>query len=92
MKKNNYATERTSSDLGEAQRNLKITRKDPVQTGGAKHDERIRHLSRRLEDNICWDKEESSGGVAVWPEPRPPPGATTQRGLILSGEAKTKLT
>lgn len=44
MKKNNYATERTSSDLAEAQRNLKITRKDPVQTGGAKHYEKIRHL------------------------------------------------
>lgn len=92
MKKNNYATERTSSDLAEAQRNLKITRKDPVQTGGAEHYERIRHLSRRLEDNICWGKEESSGGVAAWPEPRPYPGATTQWGLILSREAKTKLT
>lgn len=32
------------------------------------------------------------GGVAAWPEPRPYPGATTQRGLILSREAKTKLT
>ena len=78
--------------MAEAQRNLKITRKDPVQTGGAKHYETIRHLSRKLEDNIRWGKEEKSGGVAAWPEPRPPPGATTQQGLILRGEAKTKLT